>query len=80
MAGVVGDNAAAIDETLADADAEFAAWSQAIEDQPAVEKRMAQIEYMTAFPLNLLEQPSAAMSGIQTVDYSAMYDAMRTAI
>lgn len=79
MAGVVGDNAAAIDETLADADAEFAAWSQAIEDQPAVEKRMAQIEYMTAFPLNLLEQPSAAMSGIKTVDYSAMYDAMRTA-
>ena len=79
MAGVVAEKGAAIDETLADSGAAFAAWSQAIEDQPAVEKRMAQIEYMTAFPLNLLETPQAAMSGIRTVDYSVMHDEMRAA-
>jgi hypothetical protein len=79
MAGVVAEKSAAIDETLADSEVAFAAWSQAIEDQPAVEKRMAQIEYMSAFPLNLLESPQAAMTGIQTVDYSAMHDEMRAA-
>lgn len=79
MAGVVADKAATIDETLANSEADFAAWSGAIQDQPSVQKRGAQIDYLTAFPLNLLESPEAAMSGIQTVDYSSMHEEMRAA-
>lgn len=77
MAGVVADRAAEVNATLASDSAEFADWSAAISDQPAVQRRAAQIDYLKAFPMNLIENPEAAMMGVSTVDYSSMAEGMK---
>ena len=79
MAGVVTDRAAEVEATLASDVADFSEWSTAISDQPVVQRRAAQIAYLTEFPLNLIEQPEAAMTGVSTVDYSAMAEGMKSA-
>ena len=77
MAGVVADRAAEVNTTLASDSVEFADWSAAISDQPAVQRRAAQIDYLKAFPMNLIEDPGAAMMGVSTVDYSSMAEGMK---
>ena len=79
MAGVVAEEAASIDATVSDLNSDFAKWSEAVKAKPDVECRQAQIEYMTAFPLNLIDEGTSAMQGVQTVDYSAMKDSMERA-
>ena len=76
MAGVVSKKEADIDAVIADESADFAAWSTAIQDKPGVQRRSAQIDYLVAFPQNLLDNPSASISGIATVDFSEMRAAM----
>ena len=80
MAGVVADRAAEVEATLASDSADFSEWRcTAISDQPVVQRQAAQIDYLTDFPLNLIEQPEAAMTGVSTVDYSAMAEGMKSA-
>ena len=79
MAGVVAERAAEVEATLNDDAAEFAQWSAAISDQPEVQRRAAQIDYLTAFPMNLIDAPEEAMMGVSTVDYSSMAEELKMA-
>lgn len=70
------EEAAEIEATIGDSFAEFAEWSAAVKAKPGVQRKQAQLDYLMEFPQNLIDDPSGALEGVETVDYSSMRAAM----